>query len=89
LPELEELRSAALAICDEVLEAVDAHRALLRAVEFDGGALSVGGTRFDLSGRTTKIFSVAMGRAASAMAALDERLGDTLARGVRILPAAG
>jgi hypothetical protein len=45
LPELEELRSAALAICDEVLEAVDAHRALLRAVEFDGGALSVGGTR--------------------------------------------
>jgi hypothetical protein len=31
-----------------------------------------------------------MGKAASAMAAaLDERLGDTLARDVRILPAAG
>jgi glycerate 2-kinase len=90
LPELEELQSAALEICGEVLEAVDARRALLRAVELDGGALRVGDTRFDLSGHTTtKIFSVALGKAASAMAAaLDARLGDTLSRGVLSAPTA-
>jgi hydroxypyruvate reductase len=88
LPELPELRSAAREIFDEVLEAVDARRAVLRAVEFDGSALCVGRTRFDLHQHPAKIFSVALGKAAAAMAAaLDERLGDRLTGGVLSAPA--
>jgi hydroxypyruvate reductase len=83
LPELQELRRAAREIFDEVLEAVDARRAVLGAVEFDGVTLVVGGTRFNLRERPRKIFSVALGKAAAPMAAaLDERLGETLSAGV-------
>jgi glycerate 2-kinase len=87
LPELRDLRRAAREIFDEVLATVDARRAVLRAVEFDGGNLRIGDTRFDLRGRLTKIFSVALGKAATSMAvALDERLGSALAGGVLSAP---
>jgi glycerate 2-kinase len=83
LPELQELRRAAREIFDEVLEAVDARRAVLDAVEFDGVTLGVGGTRFDLRERPRKIFSIALGKAAAPMAAaLDYRLGQALSAGV-------
>jgi hydroxypyruvate reductase len=87
LPELKELRSAAREIFDAVLDAVDARQAVLRAIEFDGSLLRVGGARFDLRERPMKIFSVALGKAAAAMAAaLDERLGDRLTGGVLSAP---
>ena len=83
MPDLHELRTAARAIFDEALGAADARRAVLGAVEFDGDSLRVGGERFDLRGRAPKIYSVALGKAAAAMAsALDERLGGVLAGGV-------
>ena len=81
MPELRELRSAAREIFDEALAAVDARRAVLDAVGFDGEVLDIRGTCFDP--RPRKIYSVALGKAAAAMAsALDERLGGALAAGV-------
>ena len=69
-----------------VLAASDARRAVLDAVEFDGDGLRVGGARF--RGRASKLFSVALGKAAAAMAsALEERLGDSLAGGLLSAPA--
>ncbi|HWW75278.1 MAG TPA: DUF4147 domain-containing protein, partial [Pyrinomonadaceae bacterium] len=79
MPELQELRRAAREIFGEALAAVDARRAVLDAVKFDGEALNIRGTRFDLRAGTRKIYSVALGKAAAAMAsALDERLGGAL-----------
>ena len=87
MPELQELRSAARAIFDEALGAVDARRALAGAVEFDGARLRVCGERFEPGGRAPKIFAVALGKAAAPMAsALDERLGRALAGGVLSAP---
>ncbi|HJQ32912.1 MAG TPA: DUF4147 domain-containing protein [Pyrinomonadaceae bacterium] len=81
--ELQELRRAAREIFGEALAAVDARRAVLDAVGFDGEVLDIRGTRFDLRARTRKVYSVALGKAAAAMAsALDERLGGALAAGV-------
>jgi hydroxypyruvate reductase len=86
LNELRELRSAAREIFDEALGASDARRAVLRAVEFDGATFRVG-EPFGLSGDAPKVYSVALGKAAAAMAsALDERLGDALAGGVLSAP---
>ena len=85
MPELQELRRAAREIFDEALAAVDARRAVLDAVRFDGQVLNIRGTRFDP--RPRKIFSVALGKAAAAMAsALDERLGAALSAGVLSSP---
>ena len=79
--ELDELRRNAREIFGDVLDAVDARRAVLDAVEAEGRALRVCGAEFDL--RARKVYSVALGKAAAAMAsALDERLGDRLVRGV-------
>jgi hydroxypyruvate reductase len=87
LPVLQELRRAAREIFDEVLEAVDARRAMLDAVKFDGGSLRVCGTRFDPQVRSRKIFSVALGKAAAPMAAaLDEQLDEALSAGVLSSP---
>ena len=70
-----------------MLAASDARRAVLDAVEFDGGRLRVGGVWFGARDARTKIFSVALGKAAAAMAsAFDERLGDALAWGVLSAP---
>lgn len=80
---LSELRNAALEIFKETLGAVDARRAVLRAVRFDGATLRVGDARFDLRDHARKVYSVALGKAAAPMAsALDERLGEALAGGV-------
>jgi glycerate 2-kinase len=87
LNELTELRRAAREIFDEALAAVDARRAVLNAVEFDGTTLRVGDAQFELRGDAPKVYSVAMGKAAAAMAsALDERLGGALAGGVLSAP---
>ncbi|HEX8721687.1 MAG TPA: DUF4147 domain-containing protein [Pyrinomonadaceae bacterium] len=87
MPELEELRTAAREIFDAALGAADARRAVLGAVEFDGARLRVGDVRFALPRRAPKVFSVALGKAAAAMAsALGERLGDALAGGVLSAP---
>jgi hydroxypyruvate reductase len=89
LTELQELRIAAREIFDEVLDAMDARRAVLSAVEFEEGVLRVGSARFDLGKRPLKIFSIALGKAAASMAsALDERLGERLAGGVLSAPPA-
>jgi hydroxypyruvate reductase len=87
LIELRELRTAAREIFDDALAAVDARRAVLDAVEFDGATLRVGDARFVLGGDASRVYSVALGKAAAAMAsALDERLGGALAAGVLSAP---
>lgn len=88
--ELRELRTAAREIFDEALDAVDARRAVLDAVEFDGATLRVGDARFKLSVDAPAVYSVALGKAAAAMAsALDERLGEALSGGVLSAPLSG
>ena len=85
--ELPELRRAAREIFDAALAAVDARRAVLDAVRLDGATLRVGDARFGLRGETPQVYSVALGKAAAAMAsALDERLGHLLAGGVISAP---
>ncbi|HEX8148988.1 MAG TPA: DUF4147 domain-containing protein [Pyrinomonadaceae bacterium] len=87
MKDLRELRSVAREIFDDALAAVDARRAVLDAVEFDGATLGVGDARFELRGGRLKVYSVALGKAAAAMAsALDERLGKALAGGVLSAP---
>lgn len=87
MDELRELRTAARAIFDEALAAVDARRAVLDAVEFDGATLRVGDARFQVSVDAPRVYSVALGKAAASMAsALDERLGPALAGGVLSAP---
>lgn len=85
--ELSELRGAARGIFDDALRAADARRAVLHAVEFDGATLRVGDALFELRNDAWKVYSVALGKAAVAMAsALDERLGGLLAGGVVSAP---
>jgi hydroxypyruvate reductase len=87
LNELRDLPGAAREIFDEALAAVDARRAVLDAVGFDGPTLRVGGARFGLRGAGSPVYSVALGKAAAAMAsALDERLGHRLVGGVLSAP---
>jgi len=87
LTEPQDLRRAAREIFRDALDRVEARRAVLRAVELEGARLRVGDTRFDLRARPLKIYSVALGKAAQAMAsALDERLGERLAGGVISAP---
>jgi hydroxypyruvate reductase len=87
LTELSDLRGAAREIFGDALRAADARRAVLHAVEFDGATLRVGDARFEWHGDTAKVYSVALGKAAAAMAsALDERLGGVLAGGVVSAP---
>jgi glycerate 2-kinase len=90
LNELRELRRAAREIFDEGLAAVDARRAVLDGVGLDGPTLRVGVESFELSKSAPKVYSVALGKAAAAMAAaLDERLGRALAGGVLSAPPSG
>jgi hydroxypyruvate reductase len=82
-----DLRDSARAIFDDALAAVDARRAVLEAVRVEGGSLRVFGERFELRGHHAKIYSVALGKAAAAMASvLEERLGDAFACGVLSAP---
>jgi len=84
LRDTRDLRDSARAIFRDALAAVDARRAVLEAVRVEGRDLRVFGERFDARPRA---YSVALGKAAAAMAsALEERLGDALARGVLSAP---
>jgi glycerate 2-kinase len=84
LNDTRDLRDSAREIFRDALAAVDARRAVLEAVRVEGASLRVSGERFDAGAR---VYSVAIGKAATAMAsALEERLGDSLARGVLSAP---
>jgi glycerate 2-kinase len=92
--ESNDLRADAREIFRDALGAVDTRRAVLDAVEIErtgldeGARLRVGGAHFDLREREPAIYSVAIGKAAAAMAAaLDEMLGARLAGGVISAPA--
>lgn len=79
-----ELRDSARAIFRDALAAVDARRAVLEAVRVEGESLRVFKERFDAR---AQVYSVALGKAAAAMAsALEERLGDRLVGGVISAP---
>lgn len=82
MPNLTHLRLAAREIFNEALRAVDPGAAVHRAVRLKNSLLRVCETAIDLSAERP-IYSVAMGKAAFAMAAaLDEVLGERLAAGV-------
>jgi glycerate 2-kinase len=84
LNDTRDLRDNARAIFRDALSAVDARRAVLEAVRAEGGSLRVFDERFDAGAR---VYSVALGKAAAAMAsALEERLGGSLAGGVLSAP---
>ena len=83
------LRIAAREIFDEALRAVDPGAAVRRALRFDGFRLDVCETRFDLA-RNSRVFSIAIGKAALPMAiALQEQLGELFAEGLIAGPIAG
>lgn len=85
MPDLGDLRRDAREILGDVLDAVDARRAVLDAIAVEGTRLRVCDAEFDLQAR--RVYSVALGKAAAAMAsALCERLGDRLVRGVLSAP---
>ncbi|HEV2763274.1 MAG TPA: glycerate-2-kinase family protein, partial [Pyrinomonadaceae bacterium] len=80
---LTRLRRAAREIFGEALAASDAGAAVRRSVRLEGGRLLFAETEFDLRLRPPRIYSVALGKAAWAMAsALDEVLGERLSGGV-------
>jgi len=85
MPNLTQLRLAAREIFDHTLRAVDAGAAVRRALSLDGSKLNVCDTTVEVGDR--KIYSVAIGKAAVAMAhALEHVLGDPArARGDRLL----
>jgi len=68
---------------------MDARDAVRRALDFTDNRLTILDTRFDLNEHPLAIYSVAIGKAAAAMAAaLDEVLGCALAGGIVSAPAA-
>ena len=85
----DDLRRAARAIFDATLADINAHDATRRALDFKSGRLSVLDTEFDLNALPLAVYSIALGKAAGAMAAaLDETLGGALACGVVSAPPA-
>lgn len=81
--ELSQLRGAALDIFRAGLRAADADRAVRRAVRLDGATLTVCETTLDLTNRRNALYSIAIGKAAHAMAAaLDEILAARLTAGI-------
>jgi glycerate 2-kinase len=83
----DDLRRAARFIFDDTLASMDARVAVRRALDYTNGRLSILDSRFDLNARPHAIYSIALGKAAAAMAsALDEVLGDALAGGVVSAP---
>jgi hydroxypyruvate reductase len=85
----DDLRRAARSIFDATLACMDARAAVRRALDFTGGRLTILDTKFDLNEQPLAIYSVAIGKAAGAMAAaLDEVLGDVLAGGIVSAPPA-
>jgi hydroxypyruvate reductase len=83
----DDLRRAARAIFDATLTDLDARAATRRALDFKRGRLNILDAEFNLNARPLAIYSIAIGKAAAAMAsALDETLGDALAGGVVSAP---
>ncbi len=75
-------REAALNIAEAGLAAIDTKKALAERVKFSGGAFSIDGENFDLSG-FERIFVVGVGKCAlEAGAALEEVLGEKLSGGI-------
>ncbi len=89
MTEQPELSRAAREIFDRALKSVDAGRAVRRAVSVEGWRLKLADTSLDLGVSGSRVYSVALGKAALPMArALSERLGERLAAGVVTAPAA-
>ncbi|HYO62724.1 MAG TPA: DUF4147 domain-containing protein [Pyrinomonadaceae bacterium] len=87
---LTRLRRHALAIYGDALADADPALALRRALRLEGESLIVADARFDLRAAPLKIYSVALGKAARAMAsALEELLGERLVGGVISAPPDG
>lgn len=83
------LRRAARSIFDATLTQADARRAVRRALNFKNKQLTIVDADFDLSAPSSPlpIYSIAIGKAAGAMAAaLDEVLGERLTAGVISAP---
>ena len=75
----DDLRRAARTIFDTTLASLDARAAVRRALDFKDGQLTILDTAFDLNAQPRAIYSIAVGKAAVAMAsALDEVLGGAL-----------
>ncbi|HJR08205.1 MAG TPA: DUF4147 domain-containing protein [Pyrinomonadaceae bacterium] len=83
----DELRRAARSIFDTTLAHSDARLAVRRALDFNQGRLTIVDAEFDLRAEPRAVYSIAVGKAAGAMAsALEEVLGDALAGGVVSAP---
>ncbi|MCA1567551.1 MAG: DUF4147 domain-containing protein [Acidobacteria bacterium] len=83
----DDLRRAARSIFDATLAGLDARAAVRRALDFTRGRLTILDDEFDLNARPHAIYSIAVGKAAVAMAAaLDEVLGGALAGGIVSAP---
>jgi hydroxypyruvate reductase len=83
----DDLRRAARSIFDAALAHSDARLALRRSLNLTDERLTIVDTEFDLRAQPLSIYSVAIGKAAGAMAAqLDEVLGDRLKGGVVSAP---
>jgi hydroxypyruvate reductase len=75
------LRESALAIFHAALDAADPRAAVHRAMQRDGNCLHVTAREYDLA-HVRRIFVIGFGKASAAMAqAVEEMLGDKIARG--------
>ena len=85
MPNLTQLRLAARAIFDETLLAVDAGKAVRRAVHLEGSQLTVQDAAIDLGNK--RIYSIAIGKAALPLGlALEDVIGERFTRGLIIGP---
>ena len=88
MAELANLRNAAREIFATALHSVDAGEAVRRAVRLDGARLTVADTTLDLASHGSRVYAVAIGKAAPAMAAaLDDILGNSITSAVITGPA--
>jgi glycerate 2-kinase len=80
-----ESRRTVLTIADRVLHRLDAYHRIKSIMSLDGGILTVGSRRWDLSSKRN-VYLVGAGKACNHMAmAVDEILGDRLTRGIAIV----
>ncbi len=87
MTDLPDLRRLVREIFAETLSGLDAGRAVRRAIRLDNTHLKIVDTVFDLSAQPASIYSIAIGKAAAAMAAtLDDMLGSRLVSGVLSSP---
>lgn len=85
MTDLSQLRKSAREIFDAALCAVDAGEAVRKAITLDGSRLFVGDRKIKIAHRST--YSVAIGKAAAAMAsALEQQLGAHFTQGIISAP---